>query len=70
MPVAHSPVRRRHPCRQEVPTLLTALLTLRRVAIHHHPLLGDSLEDVVALLMECLHGGAVPVGQAALLTLV
>lgn len=23
-------------CRQEVPTLLTALLTLRRVAIHHH----------------------------------
>lgn len=33
-------------CRQEVPVLLAALLTLRRVAIHHPQLLGDSLEDV------------------------
>lgn len=56
--------------RQEAPVLLNGLLTLRRVAIHHHSLLAGSLEDVVALLLECLHGGSEQVGQAAIMALV
>lgn len=56
--------------RQEAPVLLNMLLTLRRVAIHHHSLLAGSLEDVVALLLECLHGGSEEVGQAAIMALV
>ncbi len=56
--------------RQEAPVLLNGLLTLRRVAIHHHTLLASSLEDVVALLLECLHGGTEEVGQAAIMALV
>ena len=57
-------------CRQEVPILLTALLALRRVAIHHHQLLTDSLGDVVQLLLECMHGSDASASQAALLALV
>jgi len=56
-------------CRQEVPVLLTALLTLRRVAIHHPQLLDDSLEDVSQVLLECMHGGSPPVCQAAVMAL-
>lgn len=56
--------------RQEAPVLLSGLLTLRRIAIHHHTLLAGSLEDVVALLLECLHGGGEEVGQAAIMALV
>jgi hypothetical protein len=54
---------------QDTHTLLTALLTLRRVAIHHHGLLGESLADVAALLMECLHGKDAALGQAAVMAL-
>lgn len=40
------------------------------MAIHHHQLLGSSLEDAAALLLECLHGGGDPaVGQAAAMAL-
>ncbi|KAL4431126.1 hypothetical protein ABPG75_006382 [Micractinium tetrahymenae] len=51
--------------RQVVPVLLAALLTLRRVAIHHPHLLDDSLEDVSQVLLECLHGSDAAVAQAA-----
>lgn len=54
---------------QEAPALLAALLTLRRVAIHHHALLAASLEDVVGLLVECLHGGDAAAAQAAVMAL-
>jgi hypothetical protein len=53
-----------------VPILLTALLALRRVAIHHHQLLTDSLGDVVQLLLECMHGSDASASQAALMALV
>ena len=49
--------------------LLTALLTLRRVAIHHPQLLDDSLEDVSQVLLECLHGSDASVTQAAVMAL-
>ena len=52
-----------------MPILLTALLALRRVAIHHHQLLADSLGDVVQLLLECLHGSDAAASQAALMAL-
>lgn len=52
-----------------MPILLTALLALRRVAIHHHQLLADSLGDVVQLLLECLHGSDPAASQAALMAL-
>lgn len=56
-------------CRQEVPVLLTALLALRRVAIHHPHLLADSLEDVIQVLLECVHGANTSVSQAAVMAL-
>lgn len=49
--------------------LLAALLTLRRVAIHHHALLASSLPAVAALLLECLQGGDPAVAQAAAMCL-
>jgi hypothetical protein len=52
-----------------VPILLTALLSLRRVVIHHQQLLADSLRDVVQLLLECLHGSDGTASQAALMAL-
>lgn len=49
--------------------LLTALLTLRRVAIHHHALLAGSLQDVSALMAECIGGSSAQVSQAAIMCL-
>ena len=49
--------------------MLAALLTLRRVAIHHKHLLVGSLGDTAALLLECMHSGDAAVAQAAVMAL-
>lgn len=52
-----------------MPQMLAALLTLRRVAIHHKHLLVGSLGDTAALLLECMHSGDAAVAQAAVMAL-